>query len=131
MRVECNFFGPFRGAVGAKTIERDLPEGATVADLAAALADEFDELSEAIVAADGGLADGINVTVDGRNVRQLDGGATPLADGATVRFAPPVVGGRGAGGQSSDATPVPAPGSTWAVTFSSGTVPSGFQPRSS
>lgn len=94
MRVECNFFGPFRGAVGAKTVERELPAGATVADLAAVLADEFDELSEAIVNEDGGLADGINVTVDGRNVRQLEGESTPLADGVTVRFAPPVVGGR-------------------------------------
>jgi len=94
MRIECNFFGPFRDAVGAKTVERELPDGATVADLAAALADEFDGLDGAITDADGGLADGINVTVDGRNVRQLEGGATPLSDGVTVRFAPPVVGGR-------------------------------------
>lgn len=94
MRVECNFFGPLRGAVGAKTVEREVSEDATVTDLAAALADEFEELRGTVLREDGGLADGINVTVDGRNVRQLEGGSTPLSDGDTVRFAPPVVGGR-------------------------------------
>jgi molybdopterin synthase sulfur carrier subunit len=93
MRVECEFFGPFRDAVGAKTVERDLPAGATVEDLARDLAAEFDAVGERVLGADGGVADDANVTVDGRNVRQLDGAATGLSDGATVRFAPPVVGG--------------------------------------
>lgn len=93
MLVECNFFGPLRENVGTKTIERELPEGATVADLVDELADEFDEFAPRVVDESGAIRDSINVTVDGRNVRQLEGVETPLEDGTTVRFAPSVVGG--------------------------------------
>lgn len=96
MRVECQFFGPLRDEVGEKTVERDLPPDATVGDLVRDLTAEFDVVGERILAdGDGGdeVPEDINVTVDGRNVRQRNGLATELTEGATVRFAPPVVGG--------------------------------------
>jgi molybdopterin synthase sulfur carrier subunit len=92
MQVECHFFGPFRDDVGAKTVERSLPAGATVEDLVSNLARDFPRVTDRVID-DGEVATSANVTVDGRNVRQRDGVHTPLADGATVRFAPPVVGG--------------------------------------
>lgn len=93
MNVELRCFGPVREAVGAKTAERELPEGATVGDLLDELATEFSGLEEQLLDETGEVGDSINVTVEGRNVRQLDGAATTLSDGDLVRIAPPVVGG--------------------------------------
>jgi molybdopterin synthase sulfur carrier subunit len=92
MNVELRCFGPVREAVGAKVAERELAEGATVGDLLAELVEEAPELEGTLLDA-GEVAESINVTVEGRNVRQLDGVATTLADGDVVRIAPPVVGG--------------------------------------
>ena len=92
MNVELRCFGPVREAVGAKVAERELAEGATVGDLLAELVEEAPELEGTLLVA-GEVAESINVTVEGRNVRQLDGVATTLADGDVVRIAPPVVGG--------------------------------------
>ena len=93
IQVECAFFGPLRETVGRKTVETTLSEDATVAALVAELSASHPAVGREVRAEDGGGADGVNVTVDGRNVRQREGLATPLADGTTVRFAPPVVGG--------------------------------------
>jgi len=93
MPVECNFFGPLRESVGTKTVEHDIGEGTTVADLAMELAAEYDALREELLTEDGDLQGNVNVTVDGNNIRQLSGVDTVLEDGMTVRFAPPVVGG--------------------------------------
>jgi molybdopterin synthase sulfur carrier subunit len=92
MNVELRCFGPVREAVGTKTAERELAEGATVGDLLSDLIDEAPELEGTLLDADE-VSDSINVTVEGRNVRQLDGAATRLSDGDVVRIAPPVVGG--------------------------------------
>lgn len=92
MEVECDLFGPLRDAVGEKTVTRTVPEGATVGDLLAGLADEYPALSGQLL--DGGeVAGGLNVTLNGTDVGHLDGAATPLSDGDVVRAAPPVVGG--------------------------------------
>jgi len=93
MNVELRCFGPVREAVGAKTAVRELPEGSTVGDLLASLVDEAPELGGQLTDEAGEVSQSINVTVEGRNVRQLDGAATPLSDGDVVRIAPPVVGG--------------------------------------
>ena len=93
MRVECEFFGPLRDVIGTKTIRQELSADATVADLIGNLADEFGAVDEQVLNESGEVSEGINVTVEGKNVRQLDGTTTALSDGVTVRFAPPVVGG--------------------------------------
>lgn len=95
MNVELRCFGPVREAVGAKTAERELPEGATVGDLLAALVADAPELEGQLRDESGEVAESINVTVEGRNVRQLAGVETTLSDGDVVRIAPPVVGGDG------------------------------------
>jgi molybdopterin synthase sulfur carrier subunit len=93
MNVELRCFGPVREAVGAKTAERELADGATVGDLLAELTTEAPELEGQLLDESGEVGGSINVTVEGRNVRQLDGAATTLTDGDVVRIAPPVVGG--------------------------------------
>lgn len=95
MNVELRCFGPVREAVGAKTAERELPEGATVGDLLATLVADAPELEGQLRDESGEVAESINVTVEGRNVRQLAGVETTLSDGDVVRIAPPVVGGDG------------------------------------
>ncbi len=87
-------FGPIREAAGEKTLVRTLPDGATVGDLADDLADDYPALSGWLLNEDGEVDGGVNVTVNGTNVRQLDGAATTLGDGDVLRAAPPVVGGR-------------------------------------
>ncbi|MEF8841120.1 MAG: ubiquitin-like small modifier protein 1 [Haloarculaceae archaeon] len=98
MNVELRCFGPVRDAVGAKTAERELPEGATVGDLLADLVADAPELEGQLADGSGEVSESINVTVEGQNVRQLDGAATTLAEGDVVRIAPPVVGGTGRSG---------------------------------
>ena len=95
MNVELRCFGPVREAVGTKTTTRELPEGATVADLLVDLTEEAPDLDGQLLDETGEVSGSINVTVDGDNVRQLDGAATALSDGDVVRIAPPVVGGDG------------------------------------
>jgi molybdopterin synthase sulfur carrier subunit len=93
MNVELRCFGPVREAVGAKTTDRELPDGATVGDLLRELTAEAPELEGQLLDETDEVGGSINVTVEGRNVRQLDGAATTLSDGDVVRIAPPVVGG--------------------------------------
>jgi molybdopterin synthase sulfur carrier subunit len=89
VNVECAFFGPLRESVGEKTVEVSLPEGATVRDLLDRVAEEYD----LAFFEDGDLRGDRTVTVDGKDVRHLDGPATTLSDGATVRLTTAVYGG--------------------------------------
>jgi molybdopterin synthase sulfur carrier subunit len=93
MKIELRCFGPVREAVGSKTVARELPANATIGDLLVELVEEAPELDGQLVDEAGEVRGSINVTVEGRNVRQLDGAATTLSDGDVVRIAPPVVGG--------------------------------------
>lgn len=92
MKVEFVSFGPLRDAVGEKTIRREVPEGANVSDVLDELATEFPDLAGRLFD-EGDLSTGVTVTVNGTNVRQLDGGETTLADGDVLRATPPVRGG--------------------------------------
>jgi molybdopterin converting factor small subunit len=89
VNVECAFFGPLRESVGEKTVEVSLPEGATVRDLLDRVAEEYD----LAFFEDSDLRGDRTVTVDGKDIRHLDGPATTLADGATVRLTTAVYGG--------------------------------------
>lgn len=93
MRVEYHFFGPMRDAVGEKVVARDHPPGTTVGDGLRELADRYDDLGPHLFADDGGFADRVVVTLNGRNVAQLDGPETEIGDGDVVRASPPVHGG--------------------------------------
>lgn len=90
MEIECNVFGPFREAVGEKTVVREVDPTATVGDLLSELVADYD--LDGVFSDDGGLGS-VTVTKNGTNVAHLDGLETALDDGDVVRLAPPVVGG--------------------------------------
>ncbi|WP_416841793.1 ubiquitin-like small modifier protein 1 [Haloferax sp. DFSO52] len=92
IEVAFDLFGPIRDVVGKKRVTESFDDDVSIRDGFSALCDSFPEL-ESHLGPDGSRTDGVTVTVDGRNIRQLDGIETTLTDGAVVRLAPPVVGG--------------------------------------
>jgi len=97
MHITCVLFGPLRDVAGEKEVTQTLPAGATVADLVDALdattGTDGDDLHGLLLADSGTLQDSVVVTVNKRHVSQLDGLATPLSDGDTVRLTPSIMGG--------------------------------------
>lgn len=93
MEVEVHLFGPYREAVGEKTVRRELQEGATVSDLFRDLVSDNPDLSGRILTDDDAVSDSVTVTKNGKHVSLFDGAETVLADGDVVRAAPPVHGG--------------------------------------
>ncbi|WP_180841681.1 MoaD/ThiS family protein [Natrinema zhouii] len=92
MQLECVFFGPFRDAVGEKTVSHET-EAETVGELLAELEDAY-PLEGELVADDGdGLAGDTVVTRDTKNVVHIDGLETELTDDAVIRLVPSVYGG--------------------------------------
>lgn len=92
MDVRVDLFGPLREAVGTKTVEYELPAGATVADLLDALVADHPAL-DGRFRADGALRGDVTLTLDGGHVRHRDGLDTALSDGDLLRASPPVKGG--------------------------------------
>lgn len=93
MDIELRFFGPFRDQVGERAVVREVSEETTVGAILSSLTDEIPELGESFYDGDGRLSNSVNVTVNKRNVRQLEGSETVLSDGDVLRLAPPVAGG--------------------------------------
>lgn len=92
MNIELRFFGPFRDRVGEKTITREVSGEATVGEVLSDLTEEVPALDDVLRDGDE-LSESVNVTVNKRNVKQLDGSETRLTEGDVLRLAPPVAGG--------------------------------------
>ncbi|SMO83920.1 ubiquitin-like small modifier protein 1 [Halorubrum cibi] len=92
MLVVFRAYGPVRDVVGSKTVDRELPPGATLEDLLTGLLEEHPDLTD-LLCADGDVGDAVSLTVDGVNVSRLDGLETTLSAGDEVRAAPPIHGG--------------------------------------
>lgn len=92
MQVELRFFASFREAVGQKTVEREVDDGATVGDVLRALEAEYDGLAGELVDGDE-IRPQLSVLKNGKEVVHIDGLGTGLADGDTVSVFPPVAGG--------------------------------------
>lgn len=93
MQLECVFFGPFRDAVGRKTVHHET-DADTVGDLLRELEASYPALEGELVADDGdGLAGDTVVTKNKRNVTHVDGLETTLEDGDVIRLVPSVYGG--------------------------------------
>ncbi len=91
-RVTVRLFAEYQQAAGRMEIELDLPEGATVLDLARRLEEMYPKLRGRLVQGDK-LSDEPRVLVNGRNVEWLDKEKTVLRDGDRVAFFPPAAGG--------------------------------------
>lgn len=79
MDVTVRTYGEVREAVGEREVTLDLAAGSTVADLLSALAESTRGFDPENV----GRAD-VVVSVDGTNVKQLDGRETGLSAGTVV-----------------------------------------------
>jgi molybdopterin synthase sulfur carrier subunit len=94
MNVECKLFGPFRDDAGVEDVGGEYDPGTTVGELLRDLEADYPSLEGRIVDEEAGEAEGSTVvTVNEKNVTHLDGLATELADGDTVRIVPSVYGG--------------------------------------
>ncbi|WP_265111780.1 ubiquitin-like small modifier protein 1 [Halosolutus halophilus] len=93
MQIECVFFGPFREAVGEKTVQFET-DAETVGELLSDLETAYPALDGRLVAADGGgLAGETVVTRDRKNVTHLDGLETIVETDSVIRLVPSVYGG--------------------------------------
>ncbi|MCS5635173.1 MAG: MoaD/ThiS family protein [Myxococcota bacterium] len=91
MRV-C-FYATLEPIVGQRRVEVELPEPATVRDLVEELSARWPALGEALLDDDGQLSRRVNIFVDGRNARWLQGLETSLEPENSIDIFPPVAGG--------------------------------------
>jgi MoaD family protein len=90
-RVTIRVFGGLRELTGRAPLEAPARLASTVNELLSFLDREHPSLAEALHA---GIRDGyLNILVNGRNIRFLSEGATPLSAGDTIAFLPPIGGG--------------------------------------
>ena len=91
--MEVCFYATLREIVGGKRVAFEFPEGSTTLDVLRAAEARFPALSPLIWAKDGSLSDYIKVFVDGREMRHLQGLATPVPRDAQLDIFPPAAGG--------------------------------------
>jgi len=90
MRVEFEFYGTLRDAVGRKTAVRELEDGTTVAKAVRAFADEYDGLGS-LLRSNGDLRPNVSVAVDGDPALDRSEDVTLSAE-ETVTLTPGVAG---------------------------------------
>ncbi len=91
-RITVKLFAEYQSLAGQRILELEVPEGATVLDVARMLEERFPGLRGRLVSGDS-LSEEARVLVNGRNVEWLEGPKTRLRDGDTVAFFPPSAGG--------------------------------------
>lgn len=93
MELELRFFATFRAAVGQKTLNWEVDDGANVGDVLQAIEDEYPELAGELLDEDGDIQPQLTVLKNGREVVHLEGTETVLEDGDRFSVFPPVAGG--------------------------------------
>ena len=92
MKITVRLYAGFHEAVGSTELELEVPENATVLDVAKILEEKFPGLRGHLVE-NGELQDDVLVLVNGRSIEWLEGAKTRLRDGDRVAFFPPAAGG--------------------------------------
>ena len=91
--MNVGFYATLRPIVGGRTVDVPIPDGARVGDLVDHLAKRWPALSEHLFEPDGSLSRRVNIFVEGRNIRWLDGLETAVLSHQKVDIFPPVAGG--------------------------------------
>jgi len=88
--VQVNLYATFRDVAGAKRLELD---GATVGEVVERLLARHPEMQDELFESPGVLSERVSVFVNGRDVRYLQGLATPVGPEDVLDLFPPVAGG--------------------------------------
>jgi molybdopterin synthase sulfur carrier subunit len=92
--MEVHFFATLRQITGQKTVEFDLPEGATTRELVDAIVHRFPPIRRELLDEDGELWPYVHIFINGRDAPFLKEGLdTVLTTKDTVNIFPPVAGG--------------------------------------
>ena len=87
------FFATLQQAVGSSEVDVELEPGATVRQLLAALASDYPVLSGKVFDEDGNLQHSLNVLLNGRHIRYLDGLDSNVSEDDRIALFPSVGGG--------------------------------------
>lgn len=92
--MQCNLYATFRLLAGIKTVNLDLPEGATVRQAVNAVVENKPVLRPHWLDDAGEIHAHVHIFVDGHDVQNMEKGIeTPLHTNAVLDFFPPVGGG--------------------------------------
>jgi len=92
--VQVHFYATLRAAVGTKTVEFDVPAGASVRILIDAVIARYPQMRDELLDADGELFRHVHVFVNGRDTYYLDDNMEHiLSPDDTIDVFPPVAGG--------------------------------------
>jgi molybdopterin synthase sulfur carrier subunit len=92
--LRVSVYAGLRPIVGGKSVEIELPDGATVRQLIDELIRSWPDLGPYLLEDDGELSRRVNIVIDGRSVRYLtDGLSTPLASEHEIAIFPALAGG--------------------------------------
>jgi molybdopterin synthase sulfur carrier subunit len=91
--MKVRMFGTLRQFVGAKEVEVYVEAGDTVWNMLEKLTAEYPTLRGRVLDDDGNLQSSINVLVNGRSIRFLDGLNSIIQEGDKLALFPPVGGG--------------------------------------
>jgi len=86
-------YASFRELAGEREIDVALPDGATVRDLLNRLVELRPSLAQRLLDEDGNIPRFVNVFVNGRDIRDLNGLDTPVMPDDEVTLLPPAAGG--------------------------------------
>jgi len=90
-QVEVRFYASLRQAVGQKSVDFDFPSAVTVRELIVEIIQKYPQLEAGL---SGDMDDHVNILVNGRDVRYLDGNFDNLLeDGDQVSIFPALGGG--------------------------------------
>ncbi|NPV56593.1 MAG: MoaD family protein [Anaerolineae bacterium] len=97
MTLHVNLYATFRLHAGVKTFTIDLPQGSTLLAAIHAIAAKYPVLAPQWLDENGALRTHVHCFVNDHEFLTLaEGVATPLVDGDTLDFFPPVAGGQSA-----------------------------------
>ena len=87
-------YASLRELAGQRDIEVPLPDGSIVRDVLKRLEELRPVLAERLLDEDGNTPRSVNVFVNGRDIRDLDGLDTPVTPDDEVTILPPAAGGK-------------------------------------
>lgn len=92
MRVEFEFYGTLREAVGEKTVVREVEAGTTGLEATRSIAEEYESVRSLLFRSNGAVRPNVTVSVNGDPILDADDDVT-LAEGDEMVLAPGVSGG--------------------------------------